>query len=206
MKLILDIGSGNTLTSSHVAKELIDAVIERDTKKHEIIFKTQLFVSAPPNKPLSRHIFWDAWDYAKSKGYKLTSSIFDIDSLQYLMRFNIPEWPLPFIKIACRPDLYWLIGEIPRKIPVYVSYEAGKRATVYEMWGAHVSMLCVPKYPALYEEYQSAKAISDHTIGWQLYKDYQPEILEKHVCLDHTQENPDAGPFAVTPEELEGIL
>ena len=205
MQLILDIGSGNSLPDADTAIKLIDEIIKRDTGKHEVIFKTQLFESAPPNKPLEWKTFNEAYHYAKGKGYHLTSSVFDHDSLDLLVKmYDSPNWRLPFIKIACRPDLYWLIGEIPRRIPVY--YSVNDDTLVHAAPENGVMMLCVPKYPALYVEYHSAKAISDHTVGWQLLKDYQPEILEKHICLEHNDTNPDAGAFAVTPEELSEIL
>ena len=148
-------------------------------------------------------------------GYHLTSSVFDKESLRVLLKYDYDSWPLPFIKIACRPDLYWLIGEIPRKIPVYVSGQhdhpginTGFRGKVYYPDGKDIFMACVPEYPAELSKYQNRCHlwISDHTVGWDLYKKYEPDILEKHVCLEHNDTNPDAGAFAVTPEELEYVL
>jgi hypothetical protein len=61
-------------------------------------------------------VFEYAYYYARDKGYKTTASVFDEFSLYCLLKYNIP-----FVKIANRPDLYWLAGEVPRKIPVYMS-------------------------------------------------------------------------------------
>jgi len=212
MQLILDIGSGGSLPDVDTAIKLIDEVIKRDTKKHEIIFKTQLFESAPPNVPLSHIVFRAAFVKAEMNGYHLTSSVFDKESLRVLLKYDYDSWPLPFIKIACRPDLYWLIGEIPRRIPVYVS----KPPDVYksDWWGKwfdeRITLLdCVAEYPAKIEQYEIAQEyshISDHTVGFELFHEFMPEVLEKHVCLEHNNTNPDAGAFAVTPSELEAVL
>jgi hypothetical protein len=209
MQLILDIGSGNSLPDNETVCKLIDEIAKRDTHKHEVILKAQLFKSAPPNKPLKYDVFLAAWSYASDLGYHLTSSVFDIESLKFLLEWDFPGWRLPFIKIACRPDKYWLIGEVPRRIPVYYSLDA--RLDIPDIPDLPyedntVEMMCVPKYPALYVEYHSAKAISDHTVGWDLLRDYKPDILEKHICLSRSSDNPDAGPFAVVPADLEEIL
>ena len=218
MKLILDLGSGNTLTDSDVACNLIDEIIKRDTKKHDIVFKTQLFESAPPNVPLRPDVFERAWRYAKDKGYHLTSSAFDKRSLSYLWAFDLEYWRLPFIKIACRPDLYWLIGEIPRRIPVYVSTENVQHYVTNEIEGQPCDiitddvLLCVREYPAKAEDYKlspliAPHGVSDHTVGWELFKSVETKrIWEKHVVPEHNDTNPDAGAFAVTPSELEEIL
>ena len=207
MQLILDIGSGNTLKDAKTAIKLIDEVAKRDTKKHEVIFKTQLFASAPPNVPLNRSVFAGAWNYAKNKGYHLTSSVFDKASLTFLLRYDDDDWRLPFIKIACRPDLYWLIGEIPRRVPVFCSVRG--KSPDYDV----DTMYCVSEYPANVRSYDYAwqvgcAFISDHTEGLGMFKDNYLDTMawEKHLCLEHTPDNPDAGAFAIVPSDLEGIL
>ena len=73
-------------------------------------------------------------------------------------------------------------------------------------------MCCVPKYPADIKDYEKFSkedlkyAISDHTVGWELFKKYKPAIIEKHFVHERDPENPDAGMFAVTAEELKEIL
>lgn len=207
MRFIADIGSGNTLTDTATAVRLIDEIVKRDTGKHEVVMKTQLFREAPPNKPLEHLVFWKAWEYARELGYHVTSSVFDLESLWFLLEYDDEDWRLPFIKIACRPDLYWLIGEIPRRIPVYVSHDEPP-PDCFTCTKNTVIMQCVSKYPAEYEDYDPlfSDAISDHTVGWKLLNEKLPDILEKHVCLQHSPDNPDAGAFAVTPEELEEVL
>lgn len=208
-KIILDIGSGNSLPDNETAIKLIDEIAKRDTKKHQVILKAQLFKSAPPNKPLDHKVFLAAWSHASDLGYHMTSSVFDIESLVFLLGWDLPGWRLPFIKIACRPDKYSLIGEIPRRIPVYVSWDyrnGPAPSEIFEEKGITI-LSCVPEYPAKAMDYDGMHlAISDHTEGWSLLKGLQPDILEKHICLERSPTNPDSGPFAVTPKDLEEVL
>lgn len=198
-QVILDMGSGNTLKSFDIAKKMIDEVVKIDTHKHTIRFKAQLFLNQPPNVALDIGIFAFLYSYAYEQGYKVTASVFDKKSLRFLLEHDVP-----FIKIACRPDLYWLIGEIPRKIPVYVS------VLRYKGWGEWnedvIRLECVPQYPAKIDDYSLSKGLSDHTVGWDLWYRNKPNIFEKHYVLEHDDKNPDAGAFAATVEELKEIL
>lgn len=200
MQLILDIGSGKSLPDVETAIRVIDSVAAVDTHKHQIIFKTQLFNDIPPNVPLKHEVFEAAYLYAQRKGYKLTSSVFDPESLEYLL----PN-PVPFIKIAAPPEYRYLIGRIPREIPVYASNYFGDGCNIK-------TLACISKYPATIDEYCAIPwityyaGISDHTVGWDLYTLMQPQILEKHFCFERNPDNPDAGPFACTPVELEELM
>jgi sialic acid synthase SpsE len=215
-KTILDFGSGNTCRNDlSIVKRMIDELKAVDSGKHEIIIKWQLFETAGDNIPLDPKIFEYAYSYAQKLGYKTTASIFDRINVAYLCTFDIP-----FIKIANRRDLDWLIGEVPRKIPVYVSVSSMPEgeSMQYSLPFGHihdmrdVAMFCISKYPADISEYESRfskgslkHAVSDHTIGLDLFKTYQPRIWEKHYKLQDSTGH-DAGPFAVTPEELRDIL
>jgi len=136
--------------------------------------------------------------------------VFDLPSLKYLLTFDIP-----FVKIANRPDIYWLAGEVPRKIPVYVSFPnvaaLWKRQPV---WTIEEPMWCVSKYPATFEEYdkilsadviEAYTAISDHTTDFKLWHKYQPAVIEWHYKLPDST-GYDAGEFARTPEQLKEVL
>jgi len=218
-EIILDFGSGNTCRNDAAyVKRMIDELKAVDTGKHEIIIKYQLFKEAPPNIPLEHQVFDYAYKYAKKQGYKTTSSVNDLESLEFLLRYEIP-----FVKIANRRELDWLIGEVPRKIPVYISVGSNT-----ELW-PHIKdytepkdetiipFCCVSKYPATIEDYEKTfislkylPAISDHTIGFDFWHRLQwcedaPKIWERHFKLPDST-GPDAGPFAVTPEELREIL
>lgn len=198
MQLILDMGGGNTCENSCITAEMmIKEVFKADSGKHDIVLKWQLFKDAPPNKPLDRDVFDHAYHFAKNYGYETTASVFDEDSLDFLMGYDIP-----FVKIACRPELYYLAYE--SDVPVYISVSDNDIEPACD-----VKLACVREYPATVEQYanfKSLKYISDHTVGWDLYRKYQPEILEKHFVHFRNLGNPDAGPFAVTGKELLEIM
>lgn len=199
-QIILDFGSGNTCKNDkRIIETMIRQVAEFDTT-HEVIIKWQLFQSAPPNVPLDRECFKYAYNLADHLCIETTSSVFDLDSLRYLMGFRVP-----FVKIANRPDLYELYQY--STVPVYISTAQS---------GLHIDdavmMACVSKYPAMAEEYEhnfspyELKHISDHTVGWGLYFRHKPDIIEKHFVHEREEGNPDAGPFAVTQEQLSEVL
>jgi sialic acid synthase SpsE len=185
---------------------MIDEIKAIDKGKHEVIFKHQLFTEAGKNIPLNPNVFDDAIWYAKEKGYQTTSSVFDKENLHLLLQYEIP-----FVKIANRRDLDYLIGEVPRKIPVYVS--KGEMPYMSD-WRQRdiVTMACVSHYPATLAEYEEAfypfqlrHAVSDHTVGLGLWHKYHPDIIEMHYRLEDST-GLDAGPFAKTPAELRGVI
>lgn len=209
MEIILDLGSGNTCKNDvDYMKKMIDEVIKIDNHRHQIAFKPQLFLSAATNIPLDRHVFIETGAHALNEGYGFTASVFDLSSLRFLLD-DIPN-PV-FVKIANNRSLDWLIGEIPRKIPVYQSVSPEEYWFKYEPYGI-TQFLCVSKYPATVEEYKFPNSlaayhqcVSDHTIGLELVKKYKPKKYECHFCLEDSQ-GLDAGPWAKRPNELKEIL
>ena len=207
--IILDFSGGNICKNYIITvRRMIDELAAVDTRKHEVIIKFQLFKDAPPNIPLQLDVFDYAYNYAKEKGYQTTASVFDMDSLQFLLTYDIP-----FVKIANRPDLYWLAGEVPRKIPVYVSVGHWDSFDYHDgeyNWDCSL-LACVSKYPATIEDYEIVfesywfDAISDHTTDFTLYHKYKPDIYEVHYKLNDST-GPDAGLFARTPEQLGEVL
>ena len=206
--IILDMGSGNTCKNDVLYVErMIDELAAVDTGKHEIVIKWQLFTECPPNEVLWLAVFDYAYEYAKKKGYQTTASVFDLDGLQFLLKYDIP-----FVKLANRPDLYWLAGEVPRKIPVYVSTGGAEYPDI-----ADVLLYCVSKYPAEVKDYKNKMllndmlglndyiGLSDHTTDFTLYHKYKPSIYECHYRLADST-GPDAGLFARTPEALREVL
>lgn len=201
-QVILDISPNTHKNQIRYVKQMIDAIAEIDTHKHSIVIKHQLFLKSPPNLPLDRLVFAKAYEYAKSKGYKTTASVFDLPSLGYLMMFEIP-----FIKIACNEKYHWLIDEIPRKYEVYAS--RSKQHSLFYHDKKIKKLSCIPHYPAKIEEYAELpkRYVSDHTAGLDLWHEYRPEIWEKHYVLHKNKpDNPDSGEFSVTPDELVVIL
>ncbi len=218
-EIILDFGSGNTCKNDYkYIERMINSLVEIDSDKHghEVIIKWQLFKKAGKNIPLDQKMFEYAYYYAEDKGYKTTASVFDLDSLMFLLQFK----NIPFVKIANNKDLYWLIPEVPRKYLIYVSNgtvgASNRFDSIFSImdsgyFGNGVKILsCVSKYPAKLEDYDKLDIskygfISDHTVDFKLYYKYNPSIIEWHYKLSDSI-GLDAGAFARTPEQLKEVL
>lgn len=217
-QIILDMGSGNTCQNNkNYVKKMYDELKKIDTRKHSITCKWQLFKEAGANIPLNRDIFDFAYKYGRELGYEVTSSVFDKESLDFLLQYEIP-----FIKIANNRSLDWLIGEIPRKIPICASY--GTTIDINKHLSKNclnkkveIALMCVSKYPAnvndygitfgkrLYDQLNTI-GISDHTTDFELWHRFQPKIIEWHFVLEYDKNNLDGGLFARTPEQLQEVL
>jgi len=214
-EIILDFGSGNScLNDKEIVKKMYDELKNADTGKHQIICKWQLFKEAGQNIPLHRDVFDYAHKYGNKLGYQVTSSVFDKESLDFLSQFDVP-----FVKLANRRELDWLIGEIPRKFPICISLGKHDMNTKYlnldnfafPLQG-DVAIHCVSNYPATYDDYVKAfspgqlhRGISDHTTCFSLFRKFEPELIEWHYGLPDST-GLDAGPFMRTPEMLREIL
>jgi sialic acid synthase SpsE len=203
-QIILDISANTHKNDWEYLKRMLDELKAVDSGKHEIIIKHQLFEVAGANIPLHLHIFKRAYDYAEKLGYETTSSVFDELALECLLDYDIP-----FVKIANNRSLDWLIGKIPRKIPVYVSHSNNEP----KYSSGCIYMACISSYPASIDDYEKVHkgknlsfAISDHTTNWDLFNKYEPEIYECHYVLEHDVNNLDGGLFARTPKMLAEIL
>ena len=201
--IVLDISANTHKNDIRYLKKMIDAVAGIDSHLHEVVIKHQLYLKIPPNLKMDRVVFHKAYTYARAKGYKTTASVFDLPSLDYLMQFSVP-----YIKIACNSRYYYLVDEIPRKYKVLCS---GYKDL---MPGGVKLMCCVPQYPAKKEEYtrtftehELRHAISDHTVGLELWNEYKPLYFEKHFVLHKDKaDNPDSGPFSVDISDLRTLL
>jgi sialic acid synthase SpsE len=215
-KIILDFGSGNTNKNNwDYTKKMIDELKAVDTGKHEVIIKWQLFLEAGKNIPLTQWNFNRAYNYAKELGYKTTSSVFDKESLDFLLQFDVP-----FVKIANNRKLDWLIGEVPRNVPIYLSISENSEDPYFHidhlppmvMIPEITTLACVSDYPADILKYENKfnrgylrAGISDHTTNWDLFNKYKPEIIEVHYGLEDST-GLDAGPFMRTPSALKEVL
>jgi len=204
-QIIIDMGSGNTCRNDiKIVKRMIDELHAIDTGKHSIIIKWQLFEQAGQNTPLDIEVFRWAYDYARLHGYKTTASVFDKPSLAYLLCFDIP-----FVKLANNRSTDYLIGEAPRRMPIYMSVGTG----LFKVRDGVTMLHCISKYPAKLSEYEHMfgtrynlmKAVSDHTANFKLWNKYSPEIIEWHYKLPDST-GLDAGKFARTPRDLKAIL
>ena len=218
-EIILDAGSGNTCKNDiKYVERMIDELAAIDTGKHEIIIKWQLFEEAPPNIPLDWGVFFHAYQYGWQRGYKTTASVSNKDCLDFLLTYEVP-----FVKIANRPNLYWLAEEVPRKIPVYISYSDLSLIDWNFYRYNNFPLLCISEYPATIDQYIKTFdggadgdfnmrylmgygcGISDHTTDFELWNKYQPKIYECHYKLADST-GLDAGDFARTPEQLKEVL
>jgi len=209
---ILDLSGGN-LCKNHfpTIKKMIDSISKID-KERKITLKWQLFKKAGLNIPLSHESFRQAYEYAKSLGFKTTASVFDKKSLDFLLTFDIP-----FVKIANNSDLYYLIDKIPRGILLICSIDlySFHFSNCLKCFYNNSYIHCVSKYPAQIKDYEKehtapdlflCNGLSDHTISWDLYRKYKPKIYECHYVLEHDSNNLDGGLFARTPEMLKEII
>ena len=191
-----------------IVKRMIDELHAIDTGKHEVIIKWQLFEHAGQNIPLSHEVFMWAYDYAKLHGYQTTASVFDKASLDFLLGFDIP-----FVKLANRRDLDWLVGEVPRRIRIYQSFGGEDILNNGQFGYSNIEYLCcVSEYPATTGQYMEdfngvdlEQGISDHTMYFNLWDRYEPLVYEVHYKLPDSK-GLDAGKFARTPKQLREIL
>lgn len=209
VQIILDISANTHKNDRDYYKKMIDELAKVDTHKHEVILKWQLWThKMGDNKQANLSFFrmMSKWAW-KGYGYMTTASVFDIESLKYLMRVDLP-YELPFIKIANRRDLDWLIGEIPRKYIIYKSTDDYSEFCGFNSdykYGVQ-PLYCISKYPAPIDDYpRGVYSLSDHTVGLELFHRNKPKIWEKHFKLSDST-GLDAGEFAITPEELKEIL
>jgi len=201
-QIILDMGSGNSCKNDITTiRKMINSLKNIDECKitDEIIIKWQLFEKAGDNIPLKPILFSYAHEYAQFYGFKTTASVFDRDSLNYLLEHDIP-----FVKIANNKQSYEMARLVPHNIKKYVSWGAG--AGHIKMIPGDELLYCVSEYPAKMYQYEAlnflpGENISDHTANFDLYKKYQPKIVEWHYKLPEST-GPDAGDFARTWKDL----
>ncbi len=208
--IILDFGSGNTcINDLSYIKKMYDELKKIDSGKKKIVIKWQLFKEAGENLPLTEKSFTYAYNYGRCLDYEITASVFDKESLNFLMKFDVP-----FVKIANNVKYYPLIDEIPRKYPVYVSWNGEFYNEYIQKNLSNLEVFaCVSKYPAKIKDYETMRNlyyynvmnVSDHTEDFKLYRKFKPNKIEWHYKLEDST-GLDAGSFARTPEQLKEIL
>lgn len=206
-QIILDYSANTFKNDKKLIKRGIDEIKKIDSGKHEIVFKTQLFIKAGDNIPCTHESFEYLYEYGNSQGYKVTASVFDKESLDYLLMFDVP-----FIKLSNDSKLLYdgVFMDALRTSPKYNLYASvSKPALDYRI---SEQLICISEYPASKEAYRNALEfckknpnISDHTEDWDIYNEHQPKIYECHYKLPDST-GLDAGSFARTPEMLREIL
>lgn len=198
--IIFDLSANTHRNDPFIIQKIINDVSRIDSRIHHVVFKAQLFRVAGKNTPCTHKAFDFMYQCCKEVGYHCTASVFDIPSVKFL----INNYDVPFVKFACNAKTNHLHEFIPYRVKIFQSaepaeYQKLKNDTV-RTW-----MVCVPKYPAPIDEYPYCTVVSDHTIGLDLFKRNDPTIWEKHIKLADST-GLDAGPFAITPGELNEVL
>ncbi len=191
-EIILDVAPNTFKNDLDYFEEMVNAIRKIDTEKYDIIFKTQMFGSnseaAKVNLRLANSILKEMNTICEECGYKFTSSVFDYYSLVCLLGAG---FPVPFVKFACRPELYYLSNFIPHGVPIYMSIDTRKYQSVNSLnqeieilvkrrkmilldheIDSDKFLLCVPEYPCKESDYQFNlfnRSISDHTEGLKLF-------------------------------------
>lgn len=195
--IILDCAGGNNCKNSiDYACGMVKAISNLNLP--DVVIKWQLFKEAGDNIPLNHEVFERAYRYAAILRLRTTASVFDKESLDFLMTFGVP-----FIKIANNAKSQALLDDIPENMPIIYSTDKPD----FKLSRDNTNIIyCVSKYPAKEKDYDKfgdklKKGISDHTINWNLYRKYKPEIYECHFCLDDST-GLDAGEFARRPKDF----
>jgi hypothetical protein len=202
--IILDISANTTKNNNSYLKRMLDELKAVDSGKHEIVIKGQLFKECGENIPMTHEHFDYMHNYAKELGYKCTASVFDKESLDFLLTYDIP-----FVKIANREDLRYLIGDVPRKHRVYYSFTEDIHIPFLDC-KVH-GLFCISKYPTKVMDYKQriplgCHNISDHTSCWGIYKSHKWDVYECHYALeDSTGLDAECG-ICRTPTMLKEIL
>lgn len=203
--IILDFGSGNTCRNQNSEiRDMIAGLADVDTQRQSII-KWQLFDEGEPQcLRLTPEAFSFAYRHAERRGFRTTASVFDLPSLKFLLK-----WDIPFVKLSNRKYLRHLSRYVPRGLPIVWSYPIGEQMPS-EATSIDLGMFCVSQYPAQVSAYEFAHdnlslGVSDHTEGMELWERYHPMVYEKHYRLPDST-GPDALPLAATPEDLECFI
>ena len=210
-QIVLEFGSGNTCKNNkEYVQKMLDALRAVDNDNFDIVIKWQLFEKTagdPRNIPLKKSVFDYAYRYAKDLGYKTTSSVFDVASLDFLLEHDIP-----FVKISCNSTYDFLMDSVPKNMWIYKSISMGLGCKADGLKRLYLN--CIPSYPASTKAYMDMLQttnkylkyyISDHTDNWKVFKWFRPDVYECHFKLKDST-GLDAGVFARTPEQLGAIL
>ena len=205
--IILDFGNGSVcLNDRDNIKTMIDRLAEVDIDR-ETVIKWQLFLNIPPKLSLRRDLFDYAYKYAADLGFMTSASVFDKDSLDFLLRYNVP-----FVKLANQPHMWRYTDDVPRSVPLFVSVGSEREFNWMADKNPNGIMACVSKYPALPSEYNLTfrnkilrAGISDHTDNISLYKAFRPCLYEKHYTVPEIPTDK-VRRYCAGPEQVKELL
>lgn len=200
------------LGSCHMGKlERIKLAIDLCHTRSIWGLKLQLFPNEAPYVPaniwLSPGMFYQAFEYAKEQGVRLSASVFDEESFEFLLKLE-PE----FIKFSYSKSnkRYWINRTLESGIEAIVSCDVMNEAQINV--GA-TKLYCIPEYPVRYEVafdelFPRFHGFSDHTLGLRQTKratEAGAMIVEKHVKLGIPDEECPDAQFAVNISEFGAI-
>lgn len=230
-----------------IAKKLVDVAVEAGAEAVKFqTFKAQKVIgkgakkadyqikTTDPNESqlemlkkleLSQKDFIELKEYCDKRKIIFLSTPFDLESLEFLQRLNVPAFKVGSGDL----NNYFLLKEIAKKKkPLILStgmayyYEIFDSLALLENLGIKdVALLhCITNYPAMEEEanlnviknlkyiFRKPVGFSDHTLGDGVAiasLGLQPCIIEKHFTLDKNMEGPDHK-ASLSPEELKNLI
>lgn len=198
---IIDAGSGNSASTIDKACAMVKTVY--DLAIPDSFIKWQLFKKAGNNIPLNHEVFERAVRYAEVLHVKTGTSVFDKESLDFALKYQ-----MYFIKLANNKDSQALLKYVPDYMRVIYSTDDPDFKTDRKNTDV---IYCVSKYPATEKDYEKFGdklkiGISDHTTSFALYKKYSPKVYECHMCLTRDKNNPDSGMFSRTLDQLKELI
>lgn len=174
---------------------------------------------------LSEEEFIELKEYCDKREIIFLSTPFDIESLEFLDKLNIPAFKIGSGDL----NNYFLLKEVAKKgkpiiLSTGMSYfvEIFNSLELLNRYGNDniVLLHCITNYPAKAEEanlkvirnlkfiFRKPVGFSDHTLGEEVALQslvFQPCIIEKHFTLDKNMEGPDHK-ASLSPEELKSLI
>ena len=236
IEIILDVSANTFKNNINYFENMVSKISEIDSSKYKIVFKTQLFNKdsevSKVNTVLNLNTFRDMFAVCTAYGYELTTSVFDKESLAIALQHEITFIKIACRESLYKLALE-VPKDIPVYISVDARKKYPKIIYDFIVSKQNVKLLqCIPEYPAkeidymysVFEKeavYPKFCSISDHTTNLNLFRYWRHNLkdledagtflpydgsFEMHYVLEHDKNNPDAGAFAKTPDDLREIL
>lgn len=208
-----------------VTEEVISKFAEMAEYQKENTGKEESQYEMVKRLELSFEQFEQIQAYCKEKGIQFLSTPFDIPSIEFLNRINIPFFKIPSGEITNYPYLV-KIAQTHKDIVLSTGMcnmdEIKDAINVLENNGAgKISLLhCNTEYPTPYEDvnlnammtmrdaFGKEVGYSDHTLGIEIpiaAVAMGATIIEKHFTLDKNMDGPDHK-ASLEPEELKNMV
>ncbi len=174
---------------------------------------------------LTKEDFLEIKKYCDEVNIKFISTPFDLESIDFLEKFDMDFWKIPSGEVTNLPYLE-AIGKTGRKVIMSTGMcnleEVLNAVSVLENWGTKEIILlhCNTQYPTPYEDVNlsAMKSIAEASHKKTGYSDHTPGIeisvaaaamgavvIEKHFTLDKNMPGPDHR-ASLEPEELKALV